>query len=187
MDHIIKNAENISLDENDLRKICMPYNVKIIYYSELNKYDDINTLFKESDNIIILYRTEGNYGHWVALLNYGDYIEFFDSYGMQPDYELQYAQESMRSTKGQDEPHLTYLLNNAKNRYKKKIVYNSVRLQQFHQYINTCGRHVALRIKFRHIELNDYQKLLLSSKLNPDMNATYLTYLLVDKDLNTII
>jgi hypothetical protein len=187
MDNIIHNAESISLNKNDIIKICSPNNVKIMFYVDLNKCNDINELFNESHNIIILFRTEGNYGHWVSLLKYSDYIEFFDPYGFYPDSELKYASESLRSSMNTTVPHLTYLLNNAKNKYNTKLIYNAVKLQKLHKDINTCGRHVALRIKLRHIELHEYQKLLTTNKLNPDMIVTYLTYLLIDDNIQNLI
>jgi hypothetical protein len=188
MDQVIKNAENISLDDKDLTNICYPQTVKIIFYSELDKYETIDDLFRvNGDNIIILYRTTNNYGHWVSLLNYGNYIEYFDSYGGKPDYMIELAKETIRLTQNDAIPHLTYLLNLAKNRNRKRIIYNSVKLQKFHQHVNTCGRHAALRIKLRHIELHEYQKLLTHNKYDPDMTVTYLTYLMVDKDMTRII
>lgn len=188
MDHIIKTAEDIDLDDNDIINICYPQSVKIIFYVDLDKYDNTDDLFRDNgDNIIILYRTSKDYGHWVALLNYGNYIEYFDSYGSKPDYMIELAKETMRLTQNDTIPHLTYLLNNAKDRKRIKIIYNSVKLQKFHNHINTCGRHVALRIKLRHIELHEYQKLLIHNKHDADMIVTYLTYLMVDKDMKTII
>lgn len=181
MDTVIKNSESIDLNERDIKNICTPNNVKILFYSDLNNYDTIDELFNESDNIVILYRTNGNYGHWVALLNQGNnIIEFFDPYGMSPDYELRYAEESQRLTKmGDKQPHLTYLLSKARDD-KKRITYNAIKLQEFHKDVNTCGRHVGVRIKLRHIDLHSYQKLLLQNNNNPDMTVTYLTYFLTD-------
>ena len=179
MDTVIKNSESIDLNESDIKKICSPNKVAVMFYSDLDKYDTIEELFNVSDNIVILYRTVGNYGHWVTLLNQGNnIIEFFDPYGMSPDYELKYAKESLRISQKDQVPHLTYLLSKAKQN-KKRITYNAVKLQEFHKDVNTCGRHVAMRIKLRHIDLHDYQKLLSQNKNNPDMTVTYLTYFMV--------
>jgi hypothetical protein len=187
MDQIITFAEGISLSEQDLINICSPNNVQVITYSQLININDINELFSTSDNIIILYRTTKRYGHWVSLLNYDTHIEYFDSYGTKPDYELELSYETLRHTKGETVPHLTSLLNDAQNIYKKKIIYNNIQLQEFHKDVNTCGRYASLRIKLRHIDLRKFQKLLTGQKYKPDMVVTYLTYLIVDKDIKDLI
>ncbi len=187
MDNIIHSAEDISLDEQDLKKICQPYGLHLIFYRDLHTIQDINELFQISNNIIILYRTTRDYGHFVSLLNYDDHIEYFDSYGEKPDYELKYSQESVRQMQGRIMPHLTHLFNIAKRKDRKKIVYNKIRLQQFHNHVNTCGRWSALRIKFRHLNIKQFQHLFIGQSQNPDAIVTYLTYLLIDKDMNDLV
>lgn len=187
MDSIIDNAEDISLNEEDLKLICHPIDIKIILYQELHQLQDINELFELSDNIIILYRTTQDYGHFVSLLNYDTHIEYFDSYGEAPDYELKFSEQSLRHMKGHIIPHISSLLKIASERDKKKIIYNKIKLQRYHEHVNTCGRWAALRIKFRHLDLKRFQKLFLKQSNPPDNIVTYLTYLLVDKDIKELV
>ena len=189
MDNIIRQAEDISLDEIDLKNIASPNELKIIMYQELHPIKDIRELFQMSNNIIVLYRTTGNYGHWVSLLNYDDHIEYFDSYGKKPDYGLMLSTESLRHMKDNPIPHISHLLKHANEKYGTKIIYNKVQLQRFHEHVNTCGRWASTRIKLRHLSLRKFQELFTSrsNKHNADSIVTYLTYLTVDKDIKELL
>ena len=52
----------------------------------------------------MLYETKQNFGHWTALIKQQNFIEFFDSYGLQLDQELNYATYD-------NTPYLTNLVN----------------------------------------------------------------------------
>lgn len=187
MDKLIKKAEDISLDAHDLEKIASPHKIKIILYQELHNIKDTDELFSEVDNIIVLYRTTMDYGHWISLLNYDDHIEYFDSYGKKPDYSLDISNGSLRHMNGRVIPHIQALLEQASLLNKKKIIYNKIQMQSKHHHVNTCGRWSALRIKLRHLSLHEFQNKFLNQSMKPDMVVTYLTYLLVDKDLPSIV
>lgn len=187
MDKVIQKAESISLDKNDIIKICEPYPVKAIAYIELMNANDILDVFGEYDNVIILYRTKKNYGHWVSLLKYKNTIEYFDPYGEGPDYQLHKSVETVTLQGGVPIPKLSYLIKDAQNRLKFNFVYNSVKLQNYHQDVNTCGRHSALRIKLSHMDLHRYITLMINQVFDPDIIVTYLTYLIIDKDIIDLI
>ena len=75
------------LSGREMEKIAikMGLNIKIILYKHLFKYSNINELFNESNNIIILYEWADGFGHWVAFFKNKNYIEFFEPYGTPPD------------------------------------------------------------------------------------------------------
>lgn len=187
MDNVIKQAEDISLTFEDLNSLCYPSSVKVMLYQELHNIHDVNELFGMFDNIIILYRTKKDYGHYVSLMRHEDSIEFFDPYGTAPDYALEVAQESLRHMGGQLIPHISALMKDAQDRLKIRIDYNKVQLQEFHEHVNTCGRWCATRIKLKHLNLKQFQRLFYGQKHKPDMIVTYLTYLGVNKDIQMLI
>lgn len=187
MDKIITSAEKISLSSDDLINIISPTDVNIIEYEELMNYNDIEELFNKSDNIIILYQTKRNYGHWVTLLRYGNTCEYYDSYGEPPDHELFLSKETIRNMGGEMIPHLSALLKDAGDRLKYKVIYNNIQVQKFHNDVNTCGRYAALRVKLNHINLNRFNSLLLGQKYIPDIIVTYLTYLYINQDIENIV
>lgn len=172
MDNLIINAEKVDLTGDDIM-IITNNEAQIMLYSDLENIDDINYIFNDKNCIALLYETRKNFGHWVGLLKYENTIEFFDPYGLKPDEELKYASYNVRKTSdGELIPHLSHLLQNS----NMNIVYNSIRLQKWLPDINTCGRHVALRIKFKDISLKKYVGLLMhTNSYNPDFWVSALT------------
>ena len=64
--------EQKPLSDADLRTI-LGDNLKIIKYSELESVDSLEELLPNSkDYLIMLYETEEDSGHWVAMLRYTD-------------------------------------------------------------------------------------------------------------------
>ena len=150
------------LGDNELNKILI--NPKIIKYSELNNYNNIEDLLPYDESyIIILWEQVPNIGHWTALLRYKDTIEYYDSYGKPIEYPLTFTNKDMNNNLNQYPNLLKRLLNKA----PFKIIYNNKQVQSDNLDIKTCGRHVANRIKFMlnyGYDLNKYNKLLDETK-----------------------
>jgi len=153
IDKDIHNAESIDLTENDIKRI-IDGKALIITYSELEKYNTINELLELYEAAVILYETKKNFGHWVCIfINNNGELEFFDSYGLYIDEELKIAPDyNMRMHNGVLVPHLSALV--SKSKYK--LVYNKKQLQKVLEHVNTCGRWVAMRLRFRDISLNEF-------------------------------
>ncbi len=168
MDSYIKKLESKPFSGEDILNI-LDQKTKIVLYNEIKKYKSIDSLLHPYGNVVILYETKPGYGHWVCIIKHkgkNPYIEFFDSYGMKPDQQLDYVPENMKS-----QPYLLKLF--LKSEYP--IIYNSKQLQQLMDDVSSCGRHVALRLVLRDIPLKEYLKLIINQKYNPDMIVTYLT------------
>ena len=119
-------------------------NARIVTYNELNDIDSIEELLpKNKSYFFMLIEESPNKGHWVAVNRINNKIEFFDSYGGEPDSQLKWIPMERRESLGQAEKRLTEL-------FKKsgmKVQYNPVKYQEVAQEIQTCGRHCCLRIK----------------------------------------
>jgi hypothetical protein len=167
-------AEHLDLSGENITDItdgaCIP-----MAYSFLSKVLHIDQLFERGNAALaILYQTtDSTTGHWVGLIKHSsDHLEFFDPYAFKPDEELAYSPFDKRLIDDKAIPHLEHLLNES----GYKITWNKVRLQQELTDVNTCGRHVATRVKFRDLPLKQYQTMLTSNKFgNPDMWVTSLT------------
>jgi hypothetical protein len=48
--------------------------------------------------------------------------------------------------------------------------------------VNTCGRHVAVRLRFHYLNNNEYAKLMLNQSNSPDYLVSIITLLKLDKD-----
>lgn len=132
------------LGDDDIRAYFP--NSKIIVYSDLSKYKDLEELLpKDKDFAFILLESSPNRGHWTALSRYndGNTIEIFDSYGGRPDSQLRWNKESTNEKLGQGKKLLSEHLRN----WKGNVVYNPIKYQSDGDDVNTCGRHVCYRIQ----------------------------------------
>ena len=119
---------------------------KILKYRDLVNYQTIYDLIpNKNDYRIILTESQQNVGHWCALLRYNNSIEWWDSYGVRPDGELQFIPAKVKRELGETQHHLTRLINTA-NR-GEKVVYNHKKFQTLKDGINTCGKWVIARVK----------------------------------------
>ena len=59
---------------------------------------------KPTDYCIILYESELNSGHWVALLRYDNIFEYFDPYGHVVDKPLRWISAAKRELMRQGKP-----------------------------------------------------------------------------------
>lgn len=156
-----------SLSEEDIKK-AFHGKIKVLAYRELLNYKTVEKLLEPYGYVVIHYpdNEEESNGHWAALLYSVDdkgkkVIEFFDPYGCQVDEAFQMMGVISRP-----------LLSNLLLKTKYPVHYNDVPLQTQHPLINTCGRHVVLRIMNRDMSINRYASELL--RFNPDEIVTFL-------------
>ena len=152
--------------------ILLNGDVTIIRYRDLYNYKTVNQLFNESNNVIILYETSSRVGHWIAIINNDNYVEFFDSYGYKPDHEKEMIQSDFLKSSGQINNYVIHLLRGT----NKKVIYNEKQLQQSNNNVSTCGRHCIVRIIMKDMPLKTYQKILL--KYGVAFSDYYVTYFL---------
>lgn len=143
------------LSDADLRKI-LGNDTKIIEYSEMKKYSDLEELLpKPVDFVIILYEEKQLSGHWTCLARRDDLYTFFDSYGLAPDAELKWLSPKQRRELDQEFPVLSTLLK------RKQYVYNRVEFQSTESHVETCGSHCALFLycfTVQGLTLEEYQQ-----------------------------
>lgn len=162
MDKLIKKLEVDPFSNFDILNIC-DQNTKVIRYSELKKYSNIDDVLKPFDNVVILYESKKNYGHWVCLLKYDKIIEFFDPYGLPIDTQLKYSKDKV--------PLLSKLLVDS----PYLLAENRTKLQKLYKDVSTCGRHVCVRIILKDLPLKEYINIMVNNKIDPDLIVTYLT------------
>jgi hypothetical protein len=169
----IKKLQSKSLSDSEILKL-VNNKANLLTYPELLEYEKIEDALGPNKCLILLYLTKENYGHWVCLIDHGNRIEFFDSYNYKPDHEQDFIPKKFKKESHQEIPYLTKLLLDS----GKPIEYNHAQLQGNGKGINTCGRHVGVRIKNRNIKLDDYIKILqkgIKKGLSPDIVVTYLS------------
>lgn len=174
MDKLLKNAESIDLTGNTIFDI-LNGDVNIYEYKDLSQFSDIDDVLHTHHKAVILYETKEQFGHWVGLFRVDDRtLEFFDPYGLEVDEELNLIGENIRESLGEIIPHLSYLI--MESGYD--LIQNTTRLQKFLEDVNTCGRHVSVRLNLCHIPLDEYIKLLTTNKCyNADLWVSAMTIL----------
>ena len=156
----INQSENIDLSGEDIYRIT-GNQCNIISYDDLQKINSIDEILGSHNAVAILYTTKDNYGHWVSLMKNDNELEFFDPYGYSVDEELKVIEQlHLRKDGKHISPHLTALINQSK--YTIKI--NKNKVQKFINHTNTCGRWVALRIKFRNKSLSTFINYMCNNK-----------------------
>jgi hypothetical protein len=118
---------------------------KILKYSELSKYNTMYELLPNArDYKIVLIESQFNSGHWCCIMRYNNIFEWFDSYGVRPDGELNFVSAGMRKMLGEDKLYLTKLIKSI--HAPDKFIYNKKKLQVLKDGVNTCGRWCIARL-----------------------------------------
>jgi hypothetical protein len=143
INYYIKKLTTFTTDKDI--KTYMNGENKIIKYSDLDEYNNINDLltFDKDYRFILLETTGRNTGHWTCIMRYNNTIEYFDSYGVRPDGEFIYISKYIQKILGQDKRTLKNLM---KTDLNLNSIYNKIKFQQNIEEISTCGRHCILRV-----------------------------------------
>ena len=186
MDNIknIKRIESYSLSDKDIRKVFKPNRINIVEYQNLNNYDHIDDLFKNSDyTFCVMFFPENeqkSYGHWTCILKHenGKY-EYFDSYAnYKPDSERKWLTDQLIKNLHEENPLLTeFFLRSS----ILKIIINPYPLQSTRNGVNDCGDHVCCRLLHRDMNLNQYWEMIKQSRMNPDKYVSLFIYKILGK------
>lgn len=179
MDKIVRDLKQKPLSNHDMQAL-FDDTVNIITYPELAEVKHLDQIWGSSGAVIILYETSESFGHWCCLFKRedGKTIEFFDSLGSPdgpyigaPDAQLKFIKPHFRRISNQYVPHLTVLIKESPYR----CVYSAFRLQKNARETNTCGRWVTARLLMRELTAEQFAKLFLHQKMDPDSYVTLMT------------
>lgn len=172
--NILKENEDIALSNYDLLQM-LDNKVNIVTYPKLINYNRIEDVLGPNNAAFILYESEPRFGHWIALMKRGDTIEYFDPYGGKIDGTLDYIDDDFKKKTNQDKTYLINLL--LESPYE--IEYNEFPFQKMKDDIKTCGRHSAVRLLLKDLDIYSYKAFLDAIKketgLNYDEIVTVLT------------
>src|SRR3954469_25216196 len=118
------------LDINEIKQM-IGNKANILTYEDLQQSNNIHTFFINKCCIILLKLKgrEKETGHFISLINHGNYIEHFDPYGLSVDEETLITHNN----------HLEKLI------VKYNYIESKFRYQKFLNDINTCGRWCVVR------------------------------------------
>lgn len=159
---------NICLSDKDILNLI---DTNIILYHNLKNYKSINQMLK-NNCCIILYQSDINFGHWCCINKIDKNIYFFDSYGMFPDKQKDYLNESKEIKKLNETDEIKRLIKHSI--YKGyHCFYNHNRLQG--KNTSTCGYWCVSFIKYNKSEDDFYdyiEKLHKKYRISYDLIAT---------------
>jgi len=170
MKKVISSLKDIPYSGEDIMNVCRG-ETKVLTYKDLNKYKHIDEILDPYDNFVLLYETTPDYGHWTCVIRHPDKnkIEFFDPYGYGIDEQFKFVKK--KGINGKNENKLAELLLNS----NYDIVESNAKIQKKGKNINSCGRHVGVRINMRDLPLDEYVEILRGGVMNADDTITYLT------------
>lgn len=133
---------------NSVEMQALNPHASMITYSQLNNIHTPEQLFRDSNCVIILYLLKSKYeGHWVCCLKNEDGYFFCDSYGRQPDAQIDNLTPQQRKEYNEQRSRLEKI-------FKDDIIhYNNVPLQG--KGTQVCGCYVSHRLE--HPELTNKQ------------------------------
>lgn len=165
-----------SLSDNEIRN-ALKGKCNIVSYPKIEDYKTLDDLLGPYGCAVLLYHSKKNYGHWTCIFKYPDNktVEFFDPYSNSPDGALNFIPMKFRKENNEYYPYLTKLLYES----PYKIEYNDYPLQS-HGFlagnqINTCGRHVLMRLFNRKLNIDQYMQRLFMLGDDPDIVVTEMT------------
>lgn len=178
MDGIVRRGEQTPYSEDDMRRLCEG-KVNVMTYREAVMKGSIDSILGPHRAAILLIEVQPNYGHWVALFERrkGE-LEWFDSYGLEPEAELKMVPERFRKVSMQDRPRLVDMIN--REGYER-LYWNNRCLQSEKKDVSTCGRWAAMRIVLRRHSLKEFQKMFTGQRLPADDYIVMLTLFNQDK------
>ena len=146
---------------NGLQIRALNPDAKVLKYTELYDYKSIEDLFKDTRKVIILYLMfSESAGHWTTLFLNQDGINFFDPYGVPPDYELELLSKSKRRQLDEEQDYLKNMLE------PYKVIFNNITYQD--EYSTTCGCFVSHRLFYSHLNDQQYFSIFTDSGMRPD-------------------
>lgn len=163
--------ESYAITDGDIRYI-FNNKIKIVKYSELIGYDNLDHLLYPYNRVVILIQAKKNYGHWVCIFysdKLGKYF-FFDSYGGKLDSQLKHLPLNIRKMFREDKQYLTNLIED-----NQTVYYNKYKLQKHGEKIATCGRWCISRLLFPDLTSEEFYNLFKSKSNDTDKLVTEFT------------
>lgn len=163
----INALKDYSLTDTDMDKVLDP-DTHIFTYPDLYKFNHVDELFDHKGRAIMLYlTTDENTGHWVGLLKRGNTIEMYDPYGYKPDTQPKKLGASKEFNKEHNQLYPKFTEMVKKDGYK--LIWNKKGRQPHRENVDTCGRHVLMRLMHHNLTLGEYDKLM--DKIKSDDNV----------------
>lgn len=168
----LKKLMSVALSDKQIKK-ALNNKCNLVTLNEVKHIKTLSELLGPYKACVFLYETADNYGHWCTIFEVNsNLVEFFDPYGYFIDKQLNYIDTNYKNKKGLGHTFIGKLLYESKY---KEIEWNNYPLQKYEDNINTCGRHVIVRLLNRGLTLDEYYNKIKSSGYDGDTYVTLVT------------
>lgn len=176
MDTVIKSIQQQDLSGSELELLLRGV-ASLKLYRSLK--DATVRDFFQTPAVCLLYPVESEQrGHWIGIwldVSLG-VIHHFDPYGFGPSMEARFSTNPLV----QEQLLQTFYAKAEQEGFT--VEYNNYKFQQLSESMNTCGRHVIVRLRMRYLSHAEYVALMSEQKNTPDEMVTMLTFLALDED-----
>lgn len=153
---ILRQYQDIALSDKEVLKL-VDGKANLILYPDLHKYSSLDEILDPYGACILLFEAQPHYGHWCCIFKVNKrLVEFFNPYGGYPDDSLEYIPMHFRMMSNQYLPQLSYLMLDS----PYELSYNEHKFQQHGSDIKTCGRWCAIRLIYRFLSLEEFEKMI---------------------------
>ena len=146
--------------------------VHFVPYSNIKYMKNINDVLGPNNIAVIIYLLGSEIGHFVCIFKDNNKIQYFNSYGMEPDDDLKIVPREVRGQLNETEPYLFKLI--SESRYPCE--YNEYKLQG--PRTATCGRHCIVRLWNKHLDSEEYAQRLYTSSVKANVTMDELVTIL---------
>jgi hypothetical protein len=94
LQQMLKKDELYELTGSDIESTTGYQPVTYDKLANIQSIDQLFNAYGKNDSVIILYLSSWNSGHYTLVFKQNNVIQFFDSYGLKEDYELQYIEDN---------------------------------------------------------------------------------------------
>ena len=187
MDKLIQDVYSKDLTGVDVQYLTRGKS-RVLLYDTITVNDNILDLIGPTNQVMLLFPTKrgSNDGHWISITYHPktNTIYYFDSYGLSIDAERKY------STSRHVEQNALGTIMTKAIKSGVNFTWNPVRLQLMKDGINTCGRWAAMRNRMYYLTNDEFIKLFMNQREEPDYLITMLTFLTIskfDKDEQSLV
>lgn len=146
---------------NGLEILQLNPNTTLMKYTDLYQFDNIHDAFLGNKKLVLLYLLQNeSMGHYVALFYNKNGLNYFDSYGVLPDYQFELLTPAKRKQLHEEQDYLKQLIHN------EPLIYNNITYQD--KGTATCGCFCSHRLHHKALDDNEYLELFLKQNKTPD-------------------
>ena len=156
---------DVALSDRQIIDVLAAHGLRthVVEFADIPRYRTPTDLLAGDEAVVIYVRTGPSFGHWTTLFRRGAELEVFDSAGAAIDQDLLFLPPAERVALHETQPFLLEMLEDPA-RNTEQVEVNGMRYQRLTDAVNTCGRHVIVRLLHRNLSSEQYDAFMRGAK-----------------------